>query len=626
MSSTTADNVSGGRTRSALAERALRAFGSDAHLRERFDGGMLNIDRALPFIFVYRRPASRHDVGTERLIVGEASYMIVDDHDDNARDTLIALAETATAELGSFLIVEIWAGKPDSRSFVVHAPDGPAPAVVDALRRGLSSLHTDPHATDVVVRNTDDRHPPGMQPLIATRTCWDIGCLVLGLEVPPIYRDESTGDVFPVYLRKLRSRLSRVLRQAVYEFTRVQTTATIASYQALGTRRLDRAAADADHELAEIERSYPMLLLLSAVNSREAWSRFRDSGFERAPRFRYRLLPVDPDALKRRLYDIDLEPIADPAMAFLLQDKRVELDRQITLIAERGSAGFRFASMRLYGVVDDTLLNVARDILDTVPSRRRRRMADVEMVSAQDFAAHARAELDYYRVAMPELSADVQVRPDLVGLMVSQGNLLIGEGLSLRPERVAPLLHHEVGTHVLTFFNGRAQPLHQLASGLADYDEMQEGIAVLTEYLAGGLDAARMRTLAGRVLAAHSVEQSASFMDTFRMLTGQYDFTPAGAFDITERVHQCGGFTRDLIYLRGLVRLVEYLRDGGDFEPLFVGKIAAKHIGIIEELTARGMLEAAPLRPRIFDFPDTHERLDAVRNGLALTGMISGTE
>lgn len=626
MSSTTADSVSGGRTRSALAERALRAFGDDAHLRKRFDGGMLNIDRALPFIFVYRRPPSQPDDGTERLIVGEASYMIVSDQDDDARDTLIALAETATAELGSFLIVEIWAGKPDSRSFVVHAPDGPAPAVVDALRRGLGSMHTDPHATDVVVRNTDKRHPPGRQALIETRTCWDIGCLVIGLEVPPIYRDESTGGLFPVYLRKLRNRLSRVLRQAVYEFTRVQTTATIGSYQALGTRRLDRSAADADRELAEIERSYPLLLLLSAVNSREAWTRFRDSSFERVPRFRYRLLPVDPDALKRRLYDIDLEPVADPAMAFLLHDKRVELDRQITLIAERGSPGFRYTSMRLYGAVDDSLLDVAREILESVPTRRGRRTPDSELVDAEEFAARARVELDYYRAAMPALSADVQVRPDLVGLMVSQGNLLIGDRLSLRPERVGPLLHHEVGTHVLTFFNGRAQPLHQLASGLADYDELQEGIAVLSEYLVGGLDAARMRTLAARVVAAHSVEQNASFLDTFRMLTDKYDFTPGGAFDIAERVHQCGGFTRDLIYLRGLVRLIEYLRDGGELEPLFVGKIAAKHIDIVEELTARGMLQAAPLRPRLFEFPETHERLDAVRNGLALTGMISGSE
>lgn len=609
-----------GTAEAGLTGRLLAAFHADDHLRERFEGGMLNVDRALPFILVHRRPEDGGDAGTERLIIGEASYMVTSEGAIGG-DLLRALAEAGTAQMGSFLILEIWAGEPDSTSFIVHAPDGPAPAVVDALRRGLGAINTEPYATDTVIRKHDERHPPGMTPLIDTRTCWEIGCLVIGLEVPPIYRERATGAVYPIFLRRLRNRLSKVIRQAVYEFTRVQTTATIGSYVALGPRRLDRAAADADRELAEIERSYPLLLLLSAVNSTEAWTRFRDSGYSAPPRFRYRLLPIDPDALKRRLYEVDLEPVADPAMAFLLHDKRVELDRQITLIAERGTRGFRFASMRLYGTVDDTLLSVARDILDAVPSRMRRGEAD-HFVDAHEFAALARVELEHYRAAMPGLAADVQVRPDLTGLMVSNGNLLIGDQLALRPERVDPLLHHEVGTHVLTYYNGKAQPLHQLASGLADYDELQEGIAVLSEYLVGGLNGARMRTLAARVVAAHAVEQGATFMDTFRLLHEGHDFTAAGAFDITERVHQCGGFTRDLIYLRGLVRLVEYLRDGGALEPLYIGKIAAKHIGITEELTARGMLRPMPLRPRLFDFPDTEARLDAVRDGLPLTGMI----
>src|SRR5690606_33037527 len=144
---------------------------------------------------------------------------------------------------------------------------------------------------------------------------------------------------------------------------------------------------------------------------------------------------------------------------------------------------------------DDVLLNVARDVLRNVEPVRRSG-AVTSPVSAEEFAVAARAEIEYYRIAYPEIAASVQVRPDLVGLMVSQGNMLIGEGLALRPERVAPLIHHEVGTHVLTYYNGRSQPLQQLYTGLAGYDELQEGLAVLAEYLVDGLDASRMRVLA----------------------------------------------------------------------------------------------------------------------------------
>ncbi|MEX1182110.1 MAG: tyrosine/phenylalanine carboxypeptidase domain-containing protein [Gemmatimonadota bacterium] len=606
----------------ALTERTLRAFRADEHVRERLDGVVLNIDRQLPYLFIYRQPQDRADPGTERLILGEASYLIVEGTSDRVRSTVHALAETATAELGSFLLLEVWSGEPGSNSFVVHAPAGPAPAVVNALRRGLDALQTGHHETSVVVRAGDDRHPPGMLPLLDTHTCWQIGCLLIGLEVPPLFRDSETGEVYPVFLRQLRALLSPVLRQAAYEFARVETTASFESYHAVGPRRLDRAAADADRELAAIERSYALLLLVAPVNSRAAWLEFRDGGYRRSPTFRYRLLPVDPDVLKRRLFNVDLAPVADPAVAFLLHDKRDELDRQITLIAERGTAGFRYASMRLFGVVTEQLLQVAHDILATVPPSRMPPRSDV-VVNAAEFAALARAEIDRYRAVLPDLAADVQVRPDLVGLMVSRGDLLIGEGLALRPARVPALLHHEIGTHVLTYYNGRAQPLRQLATGLAGYDELQEGIAVFGEYLVGGLDAARMRVLAGRVIAAHCVEQGAGFMETFGSLHRTHGFSAGSAFDITERVHQSGGFTRDLIYLRGLLELTKYIRDGGDLRALYVGKIAAKHVEIIEELQARGFLLPAPLVPRVFELPDTQDRITAVRNGLPLTGLIS---
>jgi uncharacterized protein (TIGR02421 family) len=606
---------------SAMTERVIRAFRSDTHVRERLDdGGTLNIDRQLPYLIIYRRPPSRRDEGTDRLILGEASYLITGDW-PAVSDTVHALATAATEELGSFLLIEVWSGDEGSRDFVVHGPDGPGAAVIDTLRRGLAALRAGGDATRVITRTSDERYPAELGPLMTARTCYQIGCLLVGLEVPPIFRDADTGAVYPVFLRRLRQLLSPVLRQAAYEFARIQTDTSFESYLALGPRRFGRAVADADRELAEIERSYSLLLLVSPLNSREAWSKFRSTGYREPPDFRYRLLPVDPDTLKRRLFGIDLEPVGDPAMAYLLHDKRTELDRQITLIGERGTPAFRYGSMRLYGEVDATLLDVALDILRTVPTDADDD-ARGERVSAVDFAAAARAELEHYRRTLPQLAADVQIRPDLTGLMVSRGDLLIGDTLSLRPARVQPLLHHEVGTHVLTYYNGMQQPLHQLATGLAGYDELQEGLAVLSEFLAGGLDAHRMCVLAGRVVAARSVEDGADFMETFGLLHDEHRFSAWAAFDIAERVHQSGGFTRDLIYLRGLIRLIEYLRAGGELEPLYIGKIAERHVEIIHDLRAREFLRPPVLLPRVLDVPGAEGRLDALRHGLTLTQMI----
>ena len=67
------------------------------------------------------------------------------------------------------------------------------------------------------------------------------------------------------------------------------------------------------------------------------------------------------------------------------------------------------------------------------------------------------------------------------------------------------LLQHEIGTHVLTYYNGKGQPFRQLYAGLSGYEALQEGIAVLSEYLVGGLCGNRLRLLAARVVAVRAM-------------------------------------------------------------------------------------------------------------------------
>jgi uncharacterized protein (TIGR02421 family) len=247
-------------------------------------------------------------------------------------------------------------------------------------------------------------------------------------------------------------------------------------------------------------------------------------------------------------------------------------------------------------------------------------------VGATAFATRALEEIEMYRADHPDLGATVQVRPDLVGLMVSRGHLLIGETLALRPARVDALIQHEVGTHVVTFWNGKAQPFEQLATGLAGYDEFQEGLAVFAEYLTGGLDRSRMRLLAARVLAVHALQNDADFLETFAMLTEEAGFTARTAFNVTSRVYQSGGFTRDMIYLRGLVELIDLVRDGADIRPFFIGKLARKHIDVLAELSDRGVLVTPPLLPRFLRGEESAQRLRAVREGLPLAAMTRNEE
>jgi len=584
-------------------------------------GGTLVLDTALPFLLVYREPPRGNDPGTARLIAGEASWLLARrEDDDETREIVRRIAQDGSAEHRAFLVIEIWAAAdPHARRFTVRAPAKPAPETTARLVRALEDVAALRPGLDVTMQTSDERHPPGLPALFTVSETWQQEVLLLGIEVPPVFRDPASGTVYPRFLRRMQRAFSQALRQSIYEFVRVQTSADVTHHLGLGARTLPDVAWSIDRALCAIERSFDVLLLTSPVNEPEARTHFEAGRFEREPQLNYRLLPMDPDLLKRQLYALEMEKIDDPAIADLYQDKRRELDTLLTMLGERGSVDFRFSSQRLYGTVSDALLDAARDLLASVPRARRRTGRTVD---ARAFRDRALAELDHYRTSYPALATTAEIRPDVSGLMVSRGNLLIGDDLRLDPDRVEALLHHEVGTHVLTYVNGSAQPLEQLSLGLAGYDELQEGLAVLSEYLAGGLDRTRMRLLAARVVAARSVQDGAGFVDTFRLLREEYGYSTGGAWHITLRVHQSGGFTRDFIYLRGLIGLLALLRKGVPLESLYIGKIAQKHIPIIRELRYRSILRDPPLMPRVLGDSAARDRLADVERGITLTEMI----
>ena len=96
---------------------------------------------------------------------------------------------------------------------------------------------------------------------------------------------------------------------------------------------------------------------------------------------------------------------------------------------------------------------------------------------------------------------------DTSGVMVANGALIIADTACVASSRLAGLLAHEVGTHILTYVNGSLQHLKLLASGLAGYEETQEGLALIAEAAVGGLTAGRLRQIAARVIAVSRLLQ-----------------------------------------------------------------------------------------------------------------------
>lgn len=370
-----------------------------------------------------------------------------------------------------------------------------------------------------------------------------------------------------------------------------------------------------DRRLSEVSGMLPMLQLLTPINVTEQKKAF----FERRvvePEFTYRDLP-DLRALGAELGAINPEEATDPVLVHMIRGMHRELERRIELLGARTTDRFLLAAIEKWGHVDQTLLELAERVLEEVPPGPP---AD-EYVHAHELAGMATIELDHYRKSFPELATLVHVSELAAGVMVENGDLFISTETSISSDRVVQLLHHEIGVHVLTFVNGSVQPIRMLSLGLEGYEETQEALGVLAEYLGGGLLPKRLRTFALRVMAAQSVSSRDSFAQTYELMIS----LGAGrnrAFNTTMRAHRSGGMTKDALYLGGITRLLTFIQEGGDLDSLLVGKISLADGPLVVDLLERKVLVEPPLRPRFLDSEQAPEQLARIEDGAGVLELV----
>jgi uncharacterized protein (TIGR02421 family) len=364
-----------------------------------------------------------------------------------------------------------------------------------------------------------------------------------------------------------------------------------------------------ERELARISSSFSLLLQLTPTNGEQACDRFIASGCERLPEFNYRTIDIDPDELKRSIHQLRIEEVRDPAMARLLRDQRQHIDSELSMLAHRNSSKCLYNSLQVYGSVEDKLYRVAQGILEGFSP-------DVSpetgpLVDAQGFRLRVLREFAYYKKQDPRFTANVEVRTDVNSLTVADGTLYVPEATVLSEVRAEALLAHEVGTHLLTMHNGKSQPLELMSTGLAGYEQLQEGLAVVSEYLAGGLTPKRLRLLAARVIAVRHLLNGGDFIEVYREMHKTLGLLARHAFFVTMRVFRGGGFTKDAIYLRGVLDVLDHLQHHS-FELLLLGKFAAIQTPLMQELRWRRVLNPPALLPRVLKTKLGKRRLAAL--------------
>lgn len=595
------------------------SFGPLGELRETFaTSGRVHIDRWLAFIVLHCSEDPEHSLARQ-VAINSPSYLIWSPDDRaEAEAALDIVAERLRRHFGSVLLIELRDTPVESR------PEG-SPKLVDFeveiggsagtnAKAALKALEDSVETLTVNLRRPKVSVGPSPDPLLALDGSFER----LSVTIPQIHRGPG-GLLYPHVAHELESGLIDAILSASAAFIGSLTGETPPHFRSLGRSAFLAAALKADRKLDSLARSFDFLLSISPINSAQAKKRFLDQGEVVEPDFRYRPLTVDPDLVKRDLYAIDLSAIEDLLLERLLREKRREIDMQLTMLAARNTPAFRPASMLLYGAVGSELLQSAHHILATVKPRS----SESRIVDCQQIAAAAGKLVAHYRSIDSRFEAKIEVRDDVSGLLVSGDKLLISSDSHIATNRLDPLLSHEVSVHLLTYFNGATQGLTIFRTGLAHYEGIQEGLGVFAEWAVGGLTVARLRLIAGRVVAVDAMIDGASFVDVYRRLRDDFDFSRGSAFDISARVFRSGGLAKDAIYLKGFLDVIERVATGRSLDSFWLGKIAPDHVGAVEELLQRGLLHEPVFVPEFLGREASRERIERLRGGTSFDRLLN---
>ncbi|MEV4606852.1 flavohemoglobin expression-modulating QEGLA motif protein [Neorhizobium sp. LMR1-1-1.1] len=593
-------------------------------------GGRLHIDRPLPFLCVHiaedgAEPAARD------IAQANASYLITP-HAASAIMVIEAIEAPLRKQFGAFILFDIGELKQD-RFLTDDAPFLPpfeiaiwASADMAEAAETFSAAISDSETRFRTPRVERAEAPPAREDKALGR---DLGCSTLAVRFAPVYRQPGSDQIYPELHDQLVSVLFDAGLRAIACVVEAGKILQPKTHRALGRRAFVDAVSRVDRSFDEVASTFDFLLAVTPINAESAFEAFKREGHQ--PVFLYRPLALQVEAAKRKLFSISFDHLEDPVLYQLYREKQQELDLQLSLLSSRQKPQFVEFGRALYGPVEPSLLREAQIILsqltNTEPSGDDDGAAQGRMADCFQVERRARTMIAAYHRRLKEFDVSVELRDDLPsGLMVSGHRLLIARSTVMDMARVEPLLSHEIGVHLLTYFNGSAQGLRLFRSGLAGYEGMQEGLAVFAEYLSGGMTPARLRLIAGRVVGCASMLDGATFTETYSLLVEQHNFTPPAAFNIVLRLYRGGGLAKDAIYLRGLLALLDHLRTGGALEPFWMGKIAASHFGVMQELAERGLLRLPAVRPLFLETEDGRTRLARARDGMRPLDMIQRQE
>jgi uncharacterized protein (TIGR02421 family) len=340
--------------------------------------------------------------------------------------------------------------------------------------------------------------------------------------------------------------------------------------------------------------------------AQEHRDKFLRKGSYRLPRIEYP--PFDPAPTLTALGEARRLIRDDSSVDLWLCNIADCIETSARLLSACGTAEFLEHSRTLYGLPTDVLRDQTSTSLDLANrfSEFFSTISHVDMGAPPQACYLAEHVAERMTDAVEEMFGDaapeVQVVDHLsANALAGPKRIRIRRGACFTDKDIMQLIHHEAYIHVSTSFNGIAQTdLKILAASHPGTTKTQEGLAVFAEFITGSIDIDRFRRLADRIIATQMAIDGADFVEVFRFYLERVS-GPDQAFENARRVFRGGvlsggaPFTKDIVYLDGLLRVHNFLRvivtsgRSDCLQLLFCGKLDIEDIPVLCELAQMGL-------------------------------------
>lgn len=409
--------------------------------------------------------------------------------------------------------------------------------------------------------------------------------LVIPTEIKKVFMEEETGELYPLVLEELKTGVKEAISETAAFFMRRFGKKRSFSKSDVLSSVVAKEVTTLDKRLFELCKNIETLNYINPINLASEKKRFFAKKGQYEPEFRYKQLNIDPYYFREALYKLPVSDVLDADIQQLYRHVIDNLATKIDLLTAIGTENFKYNSLKYYGEPSKEDLANANFLIHapTIAAELNQAMFD----------ANAAARYFKEKAKQWQLNCKIETSNKIVAkAMVNSAKkqLLINKDAQFTQSELEAFAYHELGIHMLTTINSKAQPLKVFSLGLVGNTMTQEGLAIFSEYCSGHLTLNRLKSLALRVVAVNLMLEQNSFAKTFHTLVSDYDMDEQTAFTMTTRVYRGGGFTKDYLYLRGFSEVLKLSDQQAPLEDLLVGKTGLLDFSVISEMIDRGML------------------------------------